>query len=236
MASTLYTTERLYFKDSYESQAQVNILASGTDETGPYVIFDKTLFHPQGGGQPSDEGSFSIHNIKFTVTKLVEEKGNLAPIKHYYQSEQEASDLIKEGEVANQEINLEKRKLFARLHSAGHLFANIVNSLYPEIDGTRGNHFPNQSFVVLSKENGKVENLTPQQKEEILAKILEIINQDIPVEILFDVDGNRSIKIGNFKEFPCGGTHVTKTSEIGTFVIRSTKREKNDIKIGYNVE
>lgn len=36
---------------------EAKVLGVVEDETqGPAVILDKTIFHPQGGGQPSDEG------------------------------------------------------------------------------------------------------------------------------------------------------------------------------------
>jgi alanyl-tRNA synthetase len=34
------------------------------------VILDNTIFHPQGGGQPADEGTISSENAVFTVTGL----------------------------------------------------------------------------------------------------------------------------------------------------------------------
>ena len=41
--------------DTYLDKLETTILEIGQDENGSYVIFDKTIFHPQGGGQPSDE-------------------------------------------------------------------------------------------------------------------------------------------------------------------------------------
>lgn len=44
---------------------------SNTDKEGEYaVILDKTIFHPQGGGQPADEGTLSIDGVVFTVKAL----------------------------------------------------------------------------------------------------------------------------------------------------------------------
>ncbi|CAN0443996.1 unnamed protein product, partial [Scytosiphon promiscuus] len=38
------------------SFAEAKILGVVEDPQGPAVILDRTVFHPQGGGQPSDQG------------------------------------------------------------------------------------------------------------------------------------------------------------------------------------
>ena len=34
------------------------------------MILDKTIFHPQGGGQPADDGTISMDGLVFTVKAL----------------------------------------------------------------------------------------------------------------------------------------------------------------------
>lgn len=49
-------TERLYYT-SDATQGQANIMSCLAEPDGRYAItLDRTLFHPQGGGQPSDAG------------------------------------------------------------------------------------------------------------------------------------------------------------------------------------
>lgn len=52
------STERVYYTNIYLDKLEVQILEVGQDEVGSYVICDKTVFHPQGGGQPNDESYF----------------------------------------------------------------------------------------------------------------------------------------------------------------------------------
>ena len=50
------TERRYYYSDDLQGQAQV--LSCTPAEAGAYAVeLDATLFHPQGGGQPSDVGT-----------------------------------------------------------------------------------------------------------------------------------------------------------------------------------
>ncbi|ANM79089.1 putative threonyl/alanyl tRNA synthetase SAD [Serratia marcescens] len=50
------TERRYYYSDDLQGQARV--LSCAPAEAGAYAVeLDATLFHPQGGGQPSDVGS-----------------------------------------------------------------------------------------------------------------------------------------------------------------------------------
>ena len=50
------TERRYYYSDDVQGRAQV--LSCAPAEAGAYAVeLDATLFHPQGGGQPSDVGT-----------------------------------------------------------------------------------------------------------------------------------------------------------------------------------
>lgn len=88
-------TERLYLTDTYcFALSGVHVLAvvSETDsKTGAprtAVVLDRTIFHPQGGGQPADQGLITLLHrkdgsgpVSFTV-KSVRDDGTGA-LKHY---------------------------------------------------------------------------------------------------------------------------------------------------------
>ena len=46
--------KRLYWENTYLMNHKAKITAIGQDEQGDYIRVDETIFHPQGGGQPSD--------------------------------------------------------------------------------------------------------------------------------------------------------------------------------------
>src|SRR6185369_8728661 len=148
--TTDISTKIIYYNDTYLDKLEVKILEVGKDENGDYFTSDKTIFHPQGGGQPADEGYFEANGRQHAVTKLVAPRNpHEEPylIKHYYEGERR---LLK-GEKVVQVIDMEKRLLYSRLHSAGHLIEDAVSQIFPSLKGIRANHFPNgQAFVVFT--------------------------------------------------------------------------------------
>jgi alanyl-tRNA synthetase len=234
MTSLINSTERTYYRDTYLDKLEAKIVEVGKDEDGSYVIFDKTIFHPQGGGQPDDQGYFELKNKQILIKKLwaprnPDEEPYL--VKHYY----EGDDLFNMEEQVNQtvlqKINMETRKLYARYHSAGHLLSNAVNTLYPEIDGCNGNHFPKKAFVIF--EGSPLPNLQ-ELKQKLGEKVNELVKNSLPVK----VDWNsrpRTIQFGDLKSYPCGGTHVINTSEIGEITIRNVKKDKGRLRVGYDI-
>ncbi|CAB4491599.1 ThrRS/AlaRS common domain-containing protein [Rhizophagus irregularis] len=234
MATLINSTERIYYRDTYLDNFEAKIIAIGNDDDGEFVIFDRTIFHPQGGGQPDDQGYFKLKDKQFTIKKLLAPRNpEYDPylIKHYYEKS-DSFNMEKEiNQTVLQVINMETRILYARYHSAGHLLSNAVNKLYPELDGCNGNHFPKTAFVVF--EGSPLPNLQGL-KHKVNDFVNELIKNDLPIKTNWEVKP-RTIQFGDFKSYPCGGTHIAKTSEIGVVVIRNVKKEKGRLRIGYDV-
>lgn len=47
-------TEKLYLKDTYLFNTEAKVYGVSKEESGVAVVLDRSIFHPQGGGQPSD--------------------------------------------------------------------------------------------------------------------------------------------------------------------------------------
>jgi hypothetical protein len=50
---TNISTERVYYADTYLDKLEVKILEAGQDESGNFVIFDKTIFRPKVADSPT---------------------------------------------------------------------------------------------------------------------------------------------------------------------------------------
>ena len=49
-------TKLIYLNDTYLSTLNATIINELNDANGLAIIVDRTIFYPQGGGQPSDVG------------------------------------------------------------------------------------------------------------------------------------------------------------------------------------
>jgi Ser-tRNA(Ala) deacylase AlaX len=81
------------------------------------VILDKTILHPQGGGQPNDEGHLSDGKTTFKITSLTTKDEVIWHIGTF----EPADSSFSAGSIVTCHVDESKRRLFARIHSAGHL-------------------------------------------------------------------------------------------------------------------
>jgi Ser-tRNA(Ala) deacylase AlaX len=227
-----FSTERVYYSDTYNTQIVAEVADLGSDDKGNYAVFNKTIFHPQGGGQPSDEGYFLKDEVKYTVKYLEAPRDPQSDpyiIKHYYEKDRTVD--LEIGDQVTQVVDFAKRELYARLHSAGHLLANAVNQLYPQFQGCNGNHFPKTSFVIFEGTPPPLLELKVKAEE----KVNELVRENLSVRNNY-TSVPRTIQFGDLPAYPCGGTHVKSSGDIGKVTIRSVKKEKRGIKIGYDIE
>eukprot|EP00930_Biecheleria_cincta_P014308 TRINITY_DN12369_c0_g2_i1.p1 TRINITY_DN12369_c0_g2~~TRINITY_DN12369_c0_g2_i1.p1 ORF type:complete len:451 (+),score=83.80 TRINITY_DN12369_c0_g2_i1:175-1527(+) len=252
-------TNPVYHTDSYLfrlDNCKVVDFAESSDETAqdgqkPFnVVLDRTIFHPQGGGQPGDKG---------TITAQVEgESRGLAPLAINRVSLQaggavvhnclvDASDAEAWQAAINDGIaivccNVDEiwRRESARLHSAGHLIDAAVDAAGCKWIAGKGYHFPDGPSVEykVGPESRQIDMGNGEEKDAILKELqagVDLLTVGAaPVRVSYK-DDVRYVEMGGV-ECPCGGTHVKDTSEIGQIVITKIKKKKGNIKISYSVK
>ncbi|MDB5983843.1 MAG: alanyl-tRNA editing protein [Pseudomonas sp.] len=207
-------TLRTYYH-SDETAIQSQVLSCSPDSDGLFrVILTETLFHPQGGGQPSDQGTIAGVN----VGRVFQDGDDLIHIV-------EAPVLVGDVHI---EIASELRNLHARLHSAGHLIANVIE--LQGWQGIKGHHWPGEARVVFERSENAV---------ELDAAVIEhMVNQltieDHPRHIQ-QVEGSRIVGFGPLATYSCGGTHVNSTGKVGRVKISKIKEKKGQLSIQYEV-
>lgn len=215
------------------------------------VTTPSTIFHAQGGGQPSDTGTIKSEAATFHVHQV----RKIDPaILHMGVFEGSDSKFDLGGVPAEQAIDVEKRVLHSRLHTGGHVIGLAINKLVKAgklpsdiVDG-KASHYPGAAFVEFA---GMIPGTA---KADIQAKVDELVAQDLEVKIHFwteekaksdctgvletfkgDEDGVRVVEFGDVGSYPCGGTHVLTLKECGRVVIRGIKRQKGVSKVSYEV-
>lgn len=132
--------------DTYKTELETNVLSISKDEKDGKIeaIFASTIFHPQGGGQPSDEGYLTVGSNKINILSLTHDREKDI-IKHKLDTSDE--NIIKSHDLVKLYINPEKRILYSRLHSAGHLVDVAVSKLKLNLKPGKGFHFPESPYV-----------------------------------------------------------------------------------------
>ncbi|EPD3066451.1 alanyl-tRNA editing protein [Klebsiella aerogenes] len=208
-------TERVYYaSDATEGRAQ--IIGCRAEADGRYAIeLDRTLFHPQGGGQPSDSGW-----IDEQVVMTVATRGD--SVLHIVEQP------LPLGEVKIR-IDASARQLHARQHSAGHLLG-----LAGEQFGWRpvkAHHWPGEGRITFAAGAGAV----LPEASALLAQVSAWQRQDLPRRIIF-ANGLRAVGFGDLPAYPCGGTHVASLAALGNIVISQLKMKKGQMIVSYNLE
>ena len=209
-------TEALYLtSDDLECTARV--LSCGETQEGLWaVVCDRTVFHPQGGGQPSDIGR--MNNVG--VRKVIHTPDAIIHL----------CEAPLEGEVS-MAVDGKTRRLHSRLHSAGHIIG-FVGDEYGW-HATKGNHFPGESRVVFEPQNPEAIQLT--EAEVLQSEVNALISKKLERRIT-EIDGLRYVTWGDLRAYPCGGTHVANTEEIGKVCISKIKMKKGQITVSYSLE
>jgi len=214
------------------------------EEVGANImILPGTIFYPQGGGQPYDQGEI---RGKYGVFKVSEVRNIEGVVQHIGTLEGE----LAVGEKVACHVDGTRRALNSRAHSAGHLIDMAVHRAgYTWIPG-KGYSFPEGPYV---EYGGDVSGI---DISEATAKIeqacAELIAEDLPVRIEFmtlpemkekllfvpeNVPTNRPARVVFMGDYgiPCGGTHVRSLKEIGTVSLRKIKLKGDVLRVSYQI-
>ncbi|MFT2110832.1 alanine--tRNA ligase-related protein [Marinomonas sp. 2405UD68-3] len=235
-----------YFSDTYLEEFTTQIIHVMTMDDSVAVYCDDTIFYPQGGGQPCDLGVIIIdgcaHRVHHTETT---EKG----IAHVLESH--PSLLTSIGKQCIQKIDIPRRLLNAKLHTAGHLLSHIFEELDHNLSPAKGHHYPDDAYIELIESerthdtfsaeliNLKINTLVNKSPRKILSFELNLsevqslrpqLSTFIPQSTLM-----RMIAIDGFTPVPCGGTHISNTTELKGLQVTRIKRKKDRIKVSYSI-
>lgn len=207
-------TQRAYYS-SDDLVMQTQVLGCSPADDGKFkVVLAATLFHPQGGGQRADRGTIAGVEVSHVV-----QEGDV--VVHIVEREVALGD-------ARIEISSDIRQLHARLHSAGHLIANVVEQL--GWFGVKGHHWPGEGRVLFEQRG----DAQPVSGELVEAAVNQLVASDV-ARHLNDSDGVRSVGFGALPMYDCGGTHVASTAQVGRISILKLKEKKGQLSIQYDV-
>lgn len=194
------------------------------------LIFDKTPFYAESGGQVTDVGEIMLHNdVIAQVTSVQKPVGGI----HLHVVGDVANE-IKANETYTLEVTDEVRSLIERNHTATHMLHYLLRKYLGEHVKQAGSVVNHKFLTFDFSHYEKVSDETIEKVERDLNKWIEAgepvnfeyMNYDEAVKngamALFDEkygDKVRVVKTGSLSTELCGGTHVKNTSEIELFKI-----------------
>ena len=235
-------TKRLFKENPYLMSSEAVILESLPFEGHTAVILDRTVFFPEGGGQPWDLGRLTIKTgscRSYAVIKVIEHEGEILHVL-------DTSDDIPANSGCLLELDWQRRFDSMQRHTGEHIFTGVFDKLF---GGTnRGFHMGDDYMTIdiALEDRAKVDTITWDMVKEAELKSNEIIYQDMPMIVRhFDSFEEASkepmrkpltieedITLVGFGStdydwacVACCGTHLKSTAQVG--LIKAFKLESN---------
>ena len=144
-------TEPVYLSDTYlleldkckVLEATVEPSAEGNGTSKLTLVLDRTVFHPQGGGQPADKGTITAAGKPHLEIAFVSMRKDDKAICHESMVPNATSEAWSQsvGTLVHCEVDKPSRVMCARVHSAGHLIDAAVQELGLKWIPGKGYHF-----------------------------------------------------------------------------------------------
>ncbi len=192
-----------------------------------WIQVDETIFHPKGGGQLSDQGKINGIDVSY-IHKEILDKNRLDQFSILHCFEEKQLLPFRVGDRVNLEVNPQVRSLYSRMHTAGHLLAEVVHMAFSGLEPFQGNHDPENGYVRF-KFVGDLEACKEEFLKTIQPELNRWIAHDCAIQITELSSGLRGIQWDRFV-MACGGTHVNHLIEIGSveaFDLSINAKDKN---------
>ena len=222
--------EELFREDATLTECEA--VVTHVDELG--VQLDRTVFYPHGGGQAGDRGELVLadgRTIAIADTRKGETPGEIVHV--LANADDRAAFAV--GDRLRARIDVARRQAHRRFHTATHLLCALIP--HP-VDGCS---------ITADYARLDFHMTDPLDKAALEAGLARLVAEAHPVSHRWitdaELDANpglvrsmsvqpprgtgrvRLLEIEGVDLQPCGGTHVTNTSEIGALVVKKIEKK-----------
>jgi len=208
--------------------------ATGTGDTF-VLVFDATPFYAEAGGQVADTGR--IENLSQPgQAEVIDVRRDRKGI--YLHHVRVADGTFAIGDRCHLEVDEARRKRIARNHTATHLLHAALREVLGEHVIQAGSYVSDEE---LRFDFSHFEKVTPEELARVEDLANTVVMKDLPVKTEemslkeakasgaaahFDEEYKgkdlvRVVSVGDFSRELCGGTHVTRSGEIGLIKVIS---------------
>ena len=207
------STERMFEDDAYLKEIDVEVLEAGHEERGDFVLLDRTIFYPGGGGQPPDVGWVG-------EARVAEVRPVGSRLLHFLESPTPAGP-------ATVRLDWARRYDHMQQHTAQHLITAAASDRFGW-DTTAFHLGSNRCDIEL--------DVPSLRREELVAleeTVMQLVREARPVRVVRVSpaeyrgmavrsrglpDGHegdvRLIEIEGIDRAACGGTHLASSAEV----------------------
>jgi alanyl-tRNA synthetase len=224
-------TERLYFADSHLLDFTARVLETTEHDGRPAALLDRTAFYPTGGGQPNDEGQLGAARV---VDVVEPEEGRILHVVE--------GGALAAGEEVEGRVDARRRRDHVQQHTGQHILSQAFVHLFG--GETRG--------FRMGTETAEIDvdlEATESQIAEAEALANDVVFRDLPLRVHLVAAEEaarlplrkesaregalRVVEIEGFDYSPCGGTHATRTGEVGLVAVRGVERAKRMTRVEF---
>jgi misacylated tRNA(Ala) deacylase len=233
-------TALLFRDDAYLRSCEARV--TGVDERG--IRLDRTVFYPQGGGQPGDSGMLRLADGGSLAIADTRKGDRIDEVLHIPAA---GAVLPSPGSAVTAEIDWQRRHRLMRIHTCLHLLSAVVPGAVTGgqiADGkgrldfdVPGDTLDKQTIARRINEliTADHEALPRWISDEELAARPELV-RTMSVKPPTGQGRVRLIDITGVDLQPCGGTHLRRTGEIGpvdVLKIENKGRQNRRIVVGF---
>ncbi len=214
-------------KEENEELKKIDLIQ---EEGEYYLVFDKTCFYAESGGQLADSGL--VKNEKFSAEVLDVQK----PIGGVFLHKVKAKGNLKVNDEVILKVDIDRRRGLQRAHTATHLMHKALREILGEHVKQAGSlvdddylrfdfshHLALTDLEIKKVQNIVFEKILDNLKVNIEETTLEEARKKGAMA-LFDYKYGKTVRLVNIGDYSlelCGGTHCKHTGEIGVFIIVS---------------
>lgn len=223
--------EKLYYKDTYLKQTACKVLSTVRTEKALEVLTDKTVFYPEGGGQPGDRGMLGSFEV-FDTRKA--DNGDSVLLLN-------ADADIEEGSELTMSLDWNHRYKYMIMHTAQHLLSGLLFSLF--YIGTVAVHL-GEDYLTIEVSQPSVDEKTIraliQNANAEIARGHRIIYHELSHKDAESLGLRRSIKVeGDVRiveiegvdKIACGGVHVSSVSELNLVLFTHSEMIRGNVRL-----
>lgn len=229
--TSVFEDEKLYYQDAYLQECNAYVESCEEGKNGYDIVLNQTVFFPEGGGQPSDQGVLICKDKTEVNVTHVREKGQIFHV---------CDKPIAVGEEVTCKLNWDRRFDYMQQHSGEHVLTGFIHNKFGfnnvgfhisegvvtiDFDGVA-------SFDEIKELEKKANAYIWENHESHVFYPTKEEQAEIDYRSKMEIEGQiRLVEYPDIDLCACCGTHVKNTGEIGLIKVLSCINWRGGIRV-----